>query len=94
MIIPGMNRVSQEDWEGVQPLYDKPIQLLVDRGVLEIHVVEKPTVAIVKKTFDLSLLNEWLELAPKGTLKNALTAQIKAMQLEPVKKKTEVEVDV
>jgi hypothetical protein len=79
ILIPGINRVDEESWERVQPLFGKPIDELVEQGVFKIQEAEKPSVAIIKKTYSVKLLQEWLEDAGRGPQRKALLEQLKLM---------------
>lgn len=62
--------------------WKKPIAGLVKDGKLVVHDPRaKVTIAMVEKTYDVKVLNEWRETA-KGALKGAITKQLEALDLE------------
>ena len=54
----------------------------LDEGVLNIVDESRINVGLVKKTYDVKVLEEWLQDA-KGPLKGAIKKQLAVMQAEP-----------
>jgi hypothetical protein len=90
ILIPGMNRIDPDQWEALQGDYGKPVDDLIDQGVLALNKTTKPTVAIVKKTYSIKLLQEWLDDAKnaKGPVRKAIVDQLKLLT-DPPKNKHE-----
>lgn len=79
---PGCNSVNEKAWEGLSKIgYEKAIKGMVEEGHLVIHDNEKPSIALVAKTYDIPLLEEWLTTA-KGPLKGAIKKQLAIFQDE------------
>jgi len=89
ILIPGMNKVDPEVWDKLQPSYGGPILDLIDQGILAINKTLKPTVAVIKKTYSIKLLEDWLsdEKNVKGPVRAAAFEQLKIMKSEPGKSK-------
>jgi len=87
ILIPGMNRIDPDQWETLQHDYGKPVDELIEQGVLAINKTTRPTVGIVKKTYSIKLLQEWLDSAnnAKGPVRKAIVDQLKLLT-DPVKK--------
>jgi hypothetical protein len=84
VILPGMNKIDDSDWDSLlkSGQWGKPIKGLLEDEVLIAHDArQKITIAMVNKTFDPAILNEWLESA-KGPLKGAILKQLDALELE------------
>lgn len=84
ILIPGINNVDPEVWEGLQGDYGPPVDDLIEQGILSINQASKPSVAIVKKTYSIKLLQEWLDDSKnaKGPVRQAIIKQLK-MLTEP-----------
>jgi len=84
-LIPGINKVDDKRWDEMTKkgsIWSDPIKDLIALEVLKVSDPRtRPTVALVEKTYDVDLLEEWLVEA-KGPLKGALKKQIKAMEIE------------
>ena len=79
---PGINQVKPFDWEKtLKKGYEKQIKAYQDSGDMVIHDAEKPSQAVISKTYDIDLLESWLEEA-KGPLKGAVRNQIKSIKDE------------
>jgi len=84
-VLPGMNQVSDELWDKLSKSgkWAKPIKGLITDGVLIVlDPRKKLTVALVEKTYNVALLNEWSETA-KGPLLGAIRKQIDVMESRP-----------
>ena len=85
VLIPGFNQVSDARWEALasSPGYKGPIEGLLEEGILVVSDAKKKlTIAIVKKTYDLELLESWADdSAHKGPLKGAIKEQREAMKI-------------
>jgi len=81
---PGVNKVDTQRWEGLMDEgYLKPVNGLVEDGIIEIYKEDKITIALVKETYDIDTLNSWRDDA-KGPLKGAIKDQIKIVQIPEV----------
>ena len=89
-LIPGVNRVDSKKWDSLMKgSFGGPIAGLIEDGELE--VVEggassnddsvKLSIKLISETYDLDLLNEWIDGA-KGRLKGAIAKQIEKLELE------------
>jgi len=73
---PGCNTVKDAEWERLMDNgYRRSVSKLIDAGILIVHESLKPTQALVAKTYDMELLEDWLSEA-KGPLKGAIKKQI------------------
>ena len=84
-LIPGFNKIDDKEWDKLaqSSKWAKPIKGLIDFGLIKVDDVRKKiTIDMVKKTYDVELLNTWLEKA-KGPLKGAITKQIELMAVSP-----------
>lgn len=84
-LIPGFNKVDDKEWDALvnSAKWGKPIKGLISDGIIKVDDVRKKiTIDMVKKTFNVDLLNGWLEKA-KGPLKGAITKQIELMLERP-----------
>jgi hypothetical protein len=81
-IQPGCNTVKDSVWEKLMDNgYRKSVGGLIEAGILIVHESLKPTQALVAKTYDLDLLEDWLTEA-KGPLKGAIKKQIAILSTE------------
>lgn len=84
-LLPGFNKIEDTVWDELvkSKKWCKPIKGLIADGIIKVDDVRKKiTIAIVEKTYDVGLLNEWLGKA-KGPLKGAITKQIDLMEARP-----------
>jgi len=84
-LIPGFNKIPDADWDAVanSPKWARPIKGLIEEGIIKVDDARKKiTIAMVEKTYNVDLLNEWYEKA-KGPLKGAITKQIAIMEARP-----------
>ena len=85
VLIPGFNQVSDERWKSVASSahWKGPIEGLIEDGAIVVEdVKQKLTIATVKKTYDVELLESWLDNpAYKGPLKGAIKEQLEAMKI-------------
>jgi len=59
-IQPFINQVDNKVWNKLMTEgYEPYVNSLIAKGELIIHSVKKPTVEIVKKTYDMALLKSW-----------------------------------
>ncbi len=78
-LTPGVNQVDKDKWDGLLAAgYKKSVDALIDEGVITIIEDSRVNVALVKKTYDLKILEQWLDEA-KGPLKGAIKKQIEVM---------------
>jgi hypothetical protein len=78
---PGVNEIDPKRWDNLMAKgYDRPVRGLVEDSILEIIVADKITISLVKETYDLSVLHNWMDDA-KGPLKGAIKAQLKLLDL-------------
>ena len=78
-LMPGINQVDKDAWEGqMKRGYRRPVKGLVEEGILNIIDDSRVSVSLVKKTYDVKVLEEWLVDA-KGPLKGAIKKQIATM---------------
>ena len=76
---PGINEVHKAKWESAISLgYERAVKVYQDNGDIVVHNSDKPTIAIVNKTYNMEILEDWLVEA-KGPLKGAIKQQIKLM---------------
>ena len=80
IIGPGINKMKPDVWKQVVAVYEKQVRGLESDGIIIIHDEGKVNLALVSKTYDLELLELWLEDA-KGPLKGAIKKQIKLVAL-------------
>ena len=81
LLMPGVNRLDKKAWDlAMKGGYKKSVDGLVDDGTLSMVDDGKVTVALVSKTYDMEILEDWLVDA-KGPVKGAIKKQIK--ELEP-----------
>ena len=81
-LIPGVNQIDKKEWERhLDNGYKRSIDKLLNVGILRIEPDEKVTIALVKKTYKVDILEEWLSEA-KGPLKGAIKKQIDMMTEE------------
>ncbi|KYC42071.1 hypothetical protein WA1_18895 [Scytonema hofmannii PCC 7110] len=101
-IVPGVKNYDLQKWEALQgqPHLWTAIQSCLDNGILRIisqstnEKTETPTlpknqteaVALVKRTFAVSLLKSWLESENRPTVKNAIHSQLKLAEEDKDKK--------
>jgi len=81
-LIPGVNKLDKKNWDKqVKAGYKKAVDGLIQDGILSIRDESKVTVSLVAKTYDVTILEEWLTNA-KGPLKGAIKKQIDLMTTE------------
>ncbi len=83
-LLPGINRIPDKQWDELakSQKWAKPIKGLIEDGIIIVKDArEKITVALVNKTFDPELLDEWMETA-KGPLLGAIRKQLEALKIE------------
>jgi hypothetical protein len=83
-LIPGVNQVDEKRWANLlKGKFGKPIRGLLEDGELEIlndgSDDGKITIKMIKETYDIDLLNEWLDDA-KGRIKGAINKQIEMLE--------------
>ena len=116
-LIPGINRISEEQWKPVQLLQAEKIKLGIITDVSPLSSSEgeaeqkrgrgrpkkeesKPShelaafeiekaIEIIKETVDSNLLNEWLKLEDRKTVKLIIAEQLHKLELPPVEKEVE-----
>jgi hypothetical protein len=84
-LIPGFKKIEDKKWDDLikNPKWTRPVKGLIAEGIIKVDDVRKKiTIAMVEKTFNVDLLNEWLVKA-KGPLKGAITKQIDVMESRP-----------
>lgn len=73
-IQPMINKVDAKLWEELKKSgYARAIKAMEDEGTLIIKKQAKLTSAIVKKTYDIKLLEEWSKTAKGAVLKTVKT---------------------
>ena len=73
---PGINQVDKKEWdEMMRNGYKRSVDKLIDAGIIDVKTDERLTIALVKNTYDVYVLRDWLEEA-KGPLKGAIKKQI------------------
>ena len=84
-VIPSFNKIDDKIWDAhVKGKWGKPIKGLISSGIIKVDDARtKVTIEMVKNTYSVDLLNEWLVKA-KGPLKGAITKQIAMMEDAPV----------
>jgi hypothetical protein len=83
-LIPGVNKIDDKVWEGVatDKKWKRPVEGMIKEGTLKlIDGRQRVSAELVAKTFDLDLLEEWLQKA-KGPIKVKIKKQIKALEIE------------
>jgi len=88
-LIPGFNLVDDKRWDHLTAKgskWAKPIAGLIKEGILKIEDARKKlTIAMVEKTYDVTLLESWeADASNKGPLRGAIKKQLKAMEVEDV----------
>lgn len=79
---PGINEVEKAKWEqAANSGYERALKVYQEEGDIKIHTSDKPTIAIVNKTYNIDILEDWLVEA-KGPLKGAIKTQLKLMNTE------------
>lgn len=86
-LIPGFNLVDDKRWDHLMSKdskWAKPITGLIKEGILKIEDARKKlTIAMVEKTYDVTLLESWeADAGNKGPLRGAIKKQLKAMEVE------------
>ena len=82
-LIPGVNQVDSDSWSRqLKNGYKRAVKALCDEGILSVIDESKINIGLVKKTYDVKVLEEWLQDA-KGPLKGAIKKQLEVMQAEP-----------
>jgi len=84
-LIPGVNNIDDKRWEYVNANgFKKAIAGMVNEGIIEISdAKEKLTQEMVRKTYDINLLEEWAaDPKHKGPLRGAIRKQIKSLDLD------------
>ena len=112
-LIPGVNRISEEQWKQVQLLQAEKIKLGVITDISPKssavedepkrgrgrHKKEEPkpshelasfdmyqAIAVIKETVDKQLLEEWLQLETRKTVKLIISEQLEKLALPPPEK--------
>lgn len=81
LLIPGINRLDKKDWDlQLNRGYKKSVEGLFDDGILSMIEDGKITVALVGKTLDPEILEDWLSDA-KGPVKGAIKKQLKLLEV-------------
>lgn len=81
-LIPGVNRLDKKDWDiQMKGGYKRSVDMLIETGVLSIQDETKVTQALVAKTYDPEVLEDWLADS-KGPLKGAIKKQLKTLEVE------------
>jgi len=84
LLYPGINSLSEEEKKSFQAGgYWENFTELAERGYIRMETTEKPTVQLVEKTYDVSLLESWLDDAPRGAVRKAIEKQIAMMNEKP-----------
>lgn len=85
ILMPGINKVDDKRWQHIMANgFRKPVDGMINNGLLKVTDAKaKLTIEIVKNTYDIGLLEEWLaDPANKGPLKGAIKKQLKEMDLD------------
>lgn len=86
VLIPGINKIDDKRWDHIakSKMWSGPIKGLIADGILKVEDARnKLTIAMVEKTYDVALLEEWAaDPAHKGPLRGALKKQLKSLELE------------
>jgi hypothetical protein len=85
ILIPGFNQIDDARWDGLMSSsFGGPVKGLLKDGILNSQDArEKLTIAVVEKTYEPNLLNEWLaDSSHKGPLRGALRKQLQAVEVE------------
>jgi len=84
-LIPGINNIDDKRWErAMEKGFKKAVNGMINDGLLEISdAKQKLTQEIVRKTYDVNLLEEWAaDPKHKGPLRGAIRKQIKSLELD------------
>ena len=85
-LMPGINEVDEKQWKSLLANgYKGPVEGLIEDGILVVPDDTTITAALVKKTYDIAVLENWLPDA-KGALKRAINKQITLMTQDDEKK--------
>jgi len=83
LLYPGINSLSEEEKKSFQAGgYWESFTELAERGYIRMETTEKPTVQLVEKTYDVKLLESWLDDAPRP-LRKAIEKQVAMMNEKP-----------
>ena len=85
ILIPGFNQIDDARWEGLMSTrFGGPVKGLLESGILKCQDAKaKLTIAVVERTYEPNLLNEWLaDTSHKGPLRGALRKQLQAIEVE------------
>ena len=84
ILIPGINQIADKTWDELTKSgkWAKPIKGLIEDETLKVQDArQKLTIAMVNKTYDVNVLNEWAATA-KGPILGAIRKQLDALDLE------------
>lgn len=85
ILIPGFNQIDDARWDGLLAgNFGGPVKGLLKDGVLNCQDARtKLTIAVIERTYEPNLLNEWLaDSSHKGPLRGALRKQLQAIEVE------------
>lgn len=93
VLMPGINEISNPHWEKMK--HNPLIQMRIEKGLIEgavggelsgsadlsaLH--HKQATKIVEETFDIKLLNRWLDSETRPAVQRAITGQLDKLKIE------------